>query len=209
MRIGVIGPIGAGKSLLASKLAAYFHAQLVEEPVATSPFLAIYYQNIKEVSFVAQNFFYGELFLRLHAEENNQNVITDSTLFSNLVFAEILQLQGLMNAHQVALTYEICDLCRHHVQPLDLEIVIVRSKAQLFKNVYRRSRDVEKGQEDYLNFHYQHYYALLDKIYSHYHLPKSKILYLDPGDMNDPAQWKIIIEQIEEAYQKNNAVITK
>ena len=81
-------------------------------------------------------------------------------------------------------------------------------KAQLFKNVYRRSRDVEKGQEDYLNFHYQHYYALLDKIYSHYHLPKSKILYLDPGDMNDPAQWKIIIEQIEEAYQKNNAVIT-
>jgi len=209
MRIGVIGPIGAGKSLLASKLATYFHAQLVEEPVATSPFLAIYYQNIKDVSFVAQNFFYSELFLRLYAEENNTNVITDSTLFSNLVFAEILQLQGLMNAHQVALTYEICDLCRKQVQPLDLEIVIVRSKEQLFKNVYRRSRDVEKGQEEYLNFHYQHYYALLDKIYRHYNVPQNQILYLDPNDMNDPEQWKTIIHKVEKAYQAQHTIIGK
>jgi len=157
MRIGIIGPIGVGKSLLARKLAEYYHCPMVEEPVEKNEYLPYFYQDKETFAMLSQNAFYSALFLLMWKTKDLPNVVCDSTLFSNLVFTELLRLDGTMNAMEVALTYAIADEHLKRLPDLDLQIVLVRDKAQLFENVRKRGRDIEQGQEDYLNFHYDNY----------------------------------------------------
>jgi len=203
MRLGVIGPTGAGKSLLSQKLAKYYHATLIEEPVAKSPFLPIFYNNKETMSLIAQNAFYSDLFLLFWQEKDNQNLVCDSTMLSNLVFVEIMQLQGIMNATQAALTYMICDENMKRLPDLDLTVVLVRSNEQLFRNVKSRGRGIEQGQEEYLGFHNSNYYSSLRRIFKHYHVPESKILWLTCEDMEDPKEFTQIVALINAQYEES------
>ncbi|MFA5481268.1 MAG: deoxynucleoside kinase [Bacilli bacterium] len=197
MRIGIIGPIGAGKSLLASKLAAHFKAKLIEEPVAKSPFLPVFYNHKETMSFIAQNTFYSELFILLYKERNNDSLISDSTMFSNLVFAEQLHSEGFIDDHQLELVYRIAEEGLKILPPLDVHIVIMRRSEQLVSNVAKRGRAVEKGQEDYLAKHNANYYPTLKSIFDRYHISDHHILWLPVENMEDPAEFSKIIRAIE------------
>lgn len=205
MRIGIIGPTGAGKSLLSQKLADYYKATLIEEPVAKSDFLPVFYNNKQRMCFIAQNAFYSDLFLLFWQQKDNPNVVSDSTMFSNLVFTEIMRLEGFMNAKQVALTYMIANEDLKHLPPFDLEVVIIRTNDQLFSNVKHRGRDIEQGQEEYLGFHNKNYYPALKTIFKAYHFPEKKILWLPINDMEDPKEFASIIAQINARYEALNA----
>ena len=45
MRIGIIGPTGAGKTLLAKKLAAYYHAKVIEQAIEKNEYLPHFYKD--------------------------------------------------------------------------------------------------------------------------------------------------------------------
>ncbi len=203
MRIGIIGPTGAGKSLLSQKLADHYHYTLIEEPVAKSPFLPIFYHQKQQMCFIAQNAFYSDLFLLFYKERENPDVICDSTMLSNLVFCEIMRLEGMMSARQAALTYAIADNDMRHLPELDLTVVVERTNAQLFANVYKRGRDIEQGQEEYLGFHNANYYPALRRIFHHYHIGDEKVLWLPIRDMEDPEEFASILHQIEDRVQTN------
>ena len=86
---------------------------------------------------------------------------------------------------------------------LDLQIVLVRDTPELFENVRKRGRDIEKGQEEYLKFHYANYYEVLKRLFKNYKVPENKILWLRLGDMQDPKEFTRIIATIEEAYARS------
>ena len=199
MRIGIIGPIGVGKSLLARKLAEYYHCPMVEEPVEKNEYLPYFYQDKETFAMLSQNAFYSALFLLMWKTKDLPNVVCDSTLFSNLVFTELLRLDGTMNAMEVALTYAIADEHLKRLPDLDLQIVLVRDKAQLFENVRKRGRDIEQGQEDYLNFHYDNYYNVLRRLFKNYKQSEKRILWLELHDINQPQEFARIINKIETA----------
>lgn len=201
MRIGIIGPTGAGKSLLAAKLAAHYHATLIEEPVAKSPYLPVFYYNKERMSFIAQNAFYSELFILLYKERHNDNIIIDSTMFSNLVFSEQLHGEGYMNDQQLELVYRIAEEGLKHLPPLDIHIVIKRRNDQLIANVHKRGRDVEKGQDEYLAKHNSNYYPTLEKIYARHHVSEDNILWLPIEDMENPQEFASIVARIDTQYQ--------
>jgi len=200
MKLGIIGPNGAGKSLLSRKLAAYYGNKLVEEPVANNPYLPYFYNDKETFSLLAQNAFYSALFLLMWQTKDEKNVIYDSTLHSNLVYTELLRLEGYMTAMEVALTYAIADEHIKRLPPLDLEIILVRTTEELFKNVRKRGRSIEKGQEVYLNFHYANYYHVIRRILKNYKFPENKVLFLEIGDMEDPKEFARIVSVIEKAY---------
>ncbi len=201
MRIGIIGPIGSGKTTLSQKLARYYQAALIEEPVEKNEFLPLFYQDKEMFALLSQNAFYSSLFLLMWKTRDLNNVVCDSTLFSNLVFTELLRLEGTMSAMEVALTYAIADEHLKRLPDVDLHVVIVRRTEQLYENVRRRGRDIEKNQEEYLAFHYANYYDVLKRIFKAYKVPESKILWLEIEDMEQPDEFSRIVETIERKYK--------
>ena len=200
MRIGIIGPIGVGKSLLSSKLASYYNCPLIAEPVEKNEYLPYFYADKETFAMLSQNAFYSALFLLMWKAKDEQMVVCDSTLYSNLVFTELLRLEGIMSAMEVALTYAIADEHLKRIPDLDLQIVLVRDTPDLFDNVRKRGRVIEKGQEEYLQFHYANYYDVLRRLFKNYKVPEHKILWLRLGDIHDPLEFKRIIKEIEEAH---------
>lgn len=203
MRIGIIGPIGSGKSTLSKMLSQHYQVPLIEEPVENNPYLPYFYQDKEMFALLSQNAFYSSLFLLMWKTKDLKKVVCDSTLFSNLVFAELLRLEGFMNATEVALTYSIAEQHLKRLPDLDLQIVLVRNKENLFNNVKKRGRTIEKDQETYLHFHYDHYYDVLKRIFKTYKVPSHKVLWLDCGEFSEPAEFKRIVKAIEVAYQES------
>ena len=203
MRVGIIGPIGAGKSLLSKKLSNYYKCPLIAEPVEKNEYLPYFYQDKETFAMLSQNAFYSALFLLMWKSRHEKMVICDSTLYSNLVFTELLRLEGLMTAMEVALTYAIAEEHLKRLPDLDLQIVLVRDTPDLFENVRKRGRTIEKGQEEYLQFHYANYYDVLKRLFKNYKVPDHKILWLRLGDMEDPIEFARIVATIEEAYTRS------
>ncbi len=203
MRVGIIGPIGSGKSTLSKKLSDYYNAPLVEEPVEKNEFLPLFYQDKEKFALLSQNAFYSSLFLSMWKTKDEKTCVFDSTLFSNLVFTELLRLEGYMTAYEVALTYAIADEHLKRIPDLDLHVVLVRSTEQLFENVRKRGRDIEQDQFEYLTFHYANYYDVLDRIFKNYKVPKHKIIYLSVDDMEEDQEFETIIRKLEERHKMN------
>ena len=63
MRIGIIGPIGSGKSTLSKLLSEHYNVPLIEEPVEKNEFLPLFYENKEMFALLSQNAFYSSLFL--------------------------------------------------------------------------------------------------------------------------------------------------
>jgi deoxyadenosine/deoxycytidine kinase len=203
MRIGIIGPIGSGKSTLSHLLSSYYNVPMVKEPVESSPFLPLFYADKKKYSFISQCAFYSELFLSMWHTRDEEFLICDSTMFSNLVFTELLKKEGMMTEEEVDLTYKVAEAHMKLVPELDIHIVLVRNEESLFDNVRKRSRHLEKGQYDYLKFHYKNYSAVLDSIFEKYSIPKEKILYLKVDDMFNQLHFNELVKQIEEKFHKS------
>lgn len=202
MRIGIIGPIGSGKSKLSKKLSTYYNAALVEEPVEKNEYLPLFYEDKETFALLSQNAFYASLFLLMWRTKDLDNVVCDSTLFSNLVFTELLRLEGIMSAMEVALTYAIADEHLKRIPDVDIHIVIVRETEQLFENVRQRGRDIEKDQKEYLDFHYANYYDVLKRIFKTYKVDESKILYLPINDMDNEEEFSYLVKTIEDKFNQ-------
>ena len=192
MRIGVIGPIGSGKSTLSKLLAEHYKVPMVNEPVENNEFLPLFYEDKKTFALLSQNAFYSSLFLLMWNSKDVKQCIFDSTLFSNLVFTELLRLEGIMSAYEVALTYAIADEHLKRLPDVDIHLVLVREEDQLFENVRKRGREMEKDQFEYLKFHYKNYYDVLDRIFKNYQVPEEKILYLPLNDIFVPEKNKYV-----------------
>lgn len=201
MRIGLIGPIGSGKSTLSKMLADHYGVPLIEEPVENNEFLPLFYNDKKMFALLSQNAFYSSLFLLMWKSRKNKSCIFDSTLFSNLVFTELLRLEGIMSAYEVALTYAIADEHLKRLPDVDIHVVLVKSEDALFNNVRKRGREIEKDQYDYLKFHYKNYYEVLDRIFKNYQVPEEKILYLNIDDVFVEEEFSRVVNVIEEFYK--------
>lgn len=202
MRLGIIGPIGSGKSTLAYLLSTYYNAPLVKEPVESSPFLPLFYSDMKKFGLISQFAFYGELFLSMYENKDESKLVCDSTMFSNLVFAELLKKENILSQEDVDLIYTVANSHMKLLPEFDIHIVLVRDEDSLFDNVKKRARKLEKGQYEYLKFHYANYSEILDSIFLKYNVPKQNILYLKVDNMFDDLHFYNLVAQIEERYSQ-------
>jgi deoxyguanosine kinase len=174
----VEGPIGAGKTTLARRLAARLSADLVLEQPAENPFLSRFYQDMPRYALPTQLFF---LFQRARMLEPlaqpdmfGRAVVADFLLDKDPLFARLT-----LSADELALYLKIYEALRPQTPAPDLVIYLQAQPATLIERVKRRAAGFERGiSEEYL--------ALLAESYARffYHYGAAPVLIVNSENLN-------------------------
>ena len=174
----VEGPIGAGKTSLAQRLAARMGAELLLEQPAENPFLARFYQDMPRYALQTQLFF---LFQRAKQVEPlaqtdmfRHPTVSDFLLDKDPLFARLT-----LSSDEFALYQRIYDALRPHAPVPDLVVYLQAQPAILIERVRRRAALFERGiTDDYL--------TLLAESYARffYHYDASPLLIVNSENLN-------------------------
>jgi deoxyadenosine/deoxycytidine kinase len=174
----VEGPIGAGKTSLARRLAPRLGADLVLEQPAENPFIAKFYQDMPRYALPAQLFF---LFQRSRMLEPLKQpdlfarpAVADFLLDKDMLFARIT-----LSGDEFALYQKIYEALRPQAPAPDLVIYLQAQPAVLVERVRRRAAGFERGiSEEYL--------ALLAESYARffYHYTAAPLLIVNSENLN-------------------------
>jgi deoxyadenosine/deoxycytidine kinase len=174
----VEGPIGAGKTSLARRLAARLAADALLEQPAENPFIARFYQDMARYALPTQLFF---LFQRARMIEPlkqpdmfSRPTVADFLLDKDLLFARVT-----LSADEFGLYQKIYEALRPQAPAPDLVIYLQAQPAILAERVRRRAAAFERGlSEEYL--------ALLAESYARffYHYAAAPVLTVNCENLN-------------------------
>jgi deoxyadenosine/deoxycytidine kinase len=148
--IAVEGPIGAGKTSLARRLAERLGAELLLEQPGDNPFLARFYQDMARYALPTQLFFLFQRARQLAAlaqpDMFGRPTVSDFLLDKDPLFARIT-----LSGDELALYQKIYDAIRPQAAAPDLVVYLQAHPGTLYERVRRRAVDFERGiGEDYL-----------------------------------------------------------
>jgi len=174
----VEGPIGAGKTSLARRLAGRLSAELMLEQPAENPFIARFYQDMARYALPTQLFF---LFQRARMVEPlkqpdmfSRPTVADFLLEKDLLFARVT-----LSGDEFSLYQKIYESLAPHAPAPDLVIYLQAQPAVLAERVRRRAAGFERGiSEEYL--------ALLAESYARffYHYTAAPVLIVNSENLN-------------------------
>ena len=174
----VEGPIGAGKTTLAKRLASRLSAELLLEQPSENPFLGRFYQDMARFALPAQLFF---LFQRARMIEPlaqpdmfGKPTVADFLLDKDALFARIT-----LSGDELALYQKIYEALRPRSPVPDLVIYLQAHPDTLIERVRRRGAGYERGiSEEYL--------AVLAESYARffYHYSAAPVLIVNSENLN-------------------------
>ncbi len=143
----VEGPIGAGKTTLARRLAASLAAEPLLEQPADNPFLARFYQDMARFALPTQLFF---LFQRARQLEPlaqmdlfSRPTVSDFLLDKDPLFARIT-----LSGDELALYEKIFETLRPRTPTPDLVVYLQARPEVLLERVKKRASPWERGMSD-------------------------------------------------------------
>lgn len=144
--IAVAGNIGVGKSTLTALLSERLGWEVFYEAVADNPYLADFYQDMRQWSFHSQIFFLSRR-LRHHRQilDRPGTVVQDRTVYEDAeIFAENLYRQGNMAERDYRTYREMYEAMTLFLPPPGLVVYLRASVPTLLKRIRMRGRDYEQ-----------------------------------------------------------------
>jgi deoxyguanosine kinase len=174
----VEGPIGAGKTSLARRLAARLSADLLLEDPGENPFLARFYQDMARYALPTQLFF---LFQRVSQLRDlaQQDLFTRAVIGDFLIEKDPLFARLTLSDDELALYQQIFASLRPQAPTPDLVIYLQASPDTLIERVQTRGLNMEAAiSEDYLR--------ALSEAYSRffYHFESAPVLIVNTEHLN-------------------------
>lgn len=142
--IAVEGPIGAGKTTLASMLSEKLSLSLVKEIVEENPFLDKFYDEKDEWSFQLEMFFLCNRYKQLEDTEkkylhHHMPVVSDYHIYKNLIFAE-----RTLEGKKLEKYRKIYQLLTEDLPKPNVIIYIRASLPTLLERIKKRGRPFEQ-----------------------------------------------------------------
>lgn len=142
--IAIEGVIGAGKTVLAKKLAEKIDANLVLEEFESNPFLGKFYDDRQSYAFQTQMFFLINRFKQQQSlnQENlfSRFIVSDYIFEKDKIFAYLN-----LNPDEIKLYESIFPLLTRDLRKPDLAVFLQSSVDRLIYNVKKRGRKVERN----------------------------------------------------------------
>ena len=191
--IAVEGPIGAGKTSLARRLAERLEAEAVLEQPGENPFLARFYQDMTRYALPTQLFFLFQRVRQLEplvqADLFGRPVIADFLIDKDPLFA-----RATLSADELVLYQKIYEAVRPRSPDPELVIYLQARPATLIERVRRRATGYERSVgEEYL--------ALLAESYARFfhHYAAAPLLIVNSENLNfvaRDADFDLLVERI-------------
>jgi deoxyadenosine/deoxycytidine kinase len=176
--MAIEGPIGVGKTSLATLLAQRFKGRLVLEVVEENPFLSAFYENRQKHAFQTQLFFLLSRYRQ--QQELFQQDLFNSTTVSDYLFAKDRIFACLnLDANELGLYDRIFEALGSRVTKPDLVIYLQARLDVLLARIRRRGRDFERKIDPaYLNE--------LTRAYNEFffHYSESPLLVINTSDID-------------------------
>jgi deoxyadenosine/deoxycytidine kinase len=159
--IVIDGPIGVGKTSLATLLAPDLNARLIFERAEENPFLTDFYHDPARFRFQTQIFFLMSRFAQ--QEEFSQHDLFNQVTISDYLFAKDRIFAYLnLNDHELGLYEQIYKMIEPKVVRPDLVIYLQADTETILRRIKQRARPFEKDvSRDYIeavNEAYSHYF---------------------------------------------------
>ena len=158
------GPIGAGKTTIASLFADHINAKLVLEQVNENPFLREFYKSGMKNAFETQLFFllsrYQQQQELLEADLFQSNIVADYLFHKERIFANLT-----LNENERNLYYKVYSLLRRDILKPDLVVVLYAPVDSLMDRIRSRGHAYEDAlsgeylttlSQTYLEFFYDY-----------------------------------------------------
>ena len=156
--------VGAGKTTYMNILSEALGLRCFEEPVEENPILDRFYKNRKRYGFASQVFFLNKRIKMLKEANNlNQLVLMDRSIYGDAIFAKLLNLEGNMEIEEYNLYLELFNNMMDNVKSPKLLIYLKIDTDSAINRIKLRGRDfeqtVEKSYWENLNKEYENYFS--------------------------------------------------
>lgn len=143
--IVIEGNIGAGKTTLASRLAADWGMPLLLEKFLDNPFLPLFYQNPDRYAFSTETAFLAERYRQMHEEMEaldwkTHGLVADYTFYKSLVFAS-----KTLPPQEANLFRDLFGIVNRQLPQPQLLVYLSSPSARLMSNIRYRGRDFEQS----------------------------------------------------------------
>lgn len=193
--IAIEGNIGAGKTTLASKMAADFNAKMVLERFADNPFLPKFYENQGRYALPLEMSFLADRYQQFTEDTSQFDLfksfmVSDYDIYKSLIFAKITLQEEEFNLYRKIFGF----MYKEVIKP-KMYIYLYQDTARLMANIKKRGRVYEQNIEpDYLEKINRGYFDFL-KSY-----PERNSLILDITRLDfveEPKDYEFILDQIQ------------
>jgi len=159
--VAIEGNIGAGKTSLASMIAADYNAKLIKERFKDNPFLPKFYEDQNRYAFPLEMSFLADRHQQLLDDISQYDlfsdfVVADYDVYKSLIFAKVT-----LQEDEFGLYKKVFDIMYKEQPNPDLYIYLYQNTERLLENIKKRGRSyeqniapeyLEKINKGYLNF---------------------------------------------------------
>ncbi|MDD3011930.1 MAG: deoxynucleoside kinase [Bacteroidia bacterium] len=142
--IAIEGCIGAGKTTLASRIAAEFEGKLILEQFEDNPFLPKFYKNQEKYAFPLELSFLASRYQQLMDKLSSQELFHLFTVSDYFITKSLIFAQRTLKGDELALYSRLYQIIEANLPQPQLLVYLYSDIDRLLGNIHQRGRDYEQ-----------------------------------------------------------------